>query len=54
VPAIVASTPASPLQIERDQGAVQPTDTGANWGYAVAVILLMGGLWVGWMMRKKK
>jgi hypothetical protein len=54
MPVASSTQAASPLQVERDQGAAQPADTGAHRGAAVIVILLLGGLWVGWMMRKKK
>lgn len=45
---------ASQLQSERDQGAAQGAGAGLNWGYVVAAILLLGGLGLGLLTRKKK
>lgn len=54
-PALNPNAPAaSQLQNERDQGAAQGAGAEWNWGYAVAAILLLGGLALGLLTRKKK
>lgn len=55
LPSAPTPTPtASQLQSERDQGAAQGAGAGLNWGYIVAAILLLGGLGLGLLTRKKK